>query len=144
MKTHVVKTTPNATLSEVVDLMDIYQVDSLPVVDDQSRLCGIIAEQDIAGVVLNHCAGTDREDIAGEEFSGAIAHKISRITVAEIMQGGVLAIGETEDANELARLILVNDYTRIPVTTSDEVVVGTLNRIDIIQSLLESQEGHGC
>src|SRR5260221_12958353 len=47
MKTHVVKTTPDAPLAEAVDLMDIYQVNSLPVVDTEGRLVGILSEEDI-------------------------------------------------------------------------------------------------
>ena len=38
MKTHVVKTSPEATLSQAVDLMDLYQVNCLPVVEEDGRL----------------------------------------------------------------------------------------------------------
>jgi len=138
MKTHVVKTTATATLSEAVDLMDIYQVDSLPVVDEQSRLCGMIAEEDVASLVANHFAITSTRT-AGVTITASEATAIAELAVAHVMQTGVLSTCEDEDISSLWRSIFANNYTRIPVLTSDGLVIGTLNRIDLVQSLFEKR-----
>lgn len=51
---------PSATREEVVDIVERYKVSSLPVVDDHSRLVGIIANEDVIEVM---------EDLADERIA---------------------------------------------------------------------------
>jgi len=71
MKTHVVKTTPDATLSEAVDLMDLYQVSGLPVVDGEGRLVGMLTEQDVIRAAMQDAAA--RAGRPGEDAAASLA-----------------------------------------------------------------------
>ena len=135
MKTHVVKTMPQATLAEAVDLMDLYQVNSMPVIDADGRLCGIVAEQDIfaAARLLIMNAAADGPSPGDEDLASSTAS----IPVAKVMRRPVLSVSEDSDVREAARLFLVNDFTRLPVLSADGDVVGTINRVDILQGAFE-------
>jgi CBS domain-containing protein len=129
MKTHVVKTTPEATLAEAVDLMDLYQVSGLPVVDGDGRLCGYLAERDVLRVMQ-----ADSE--VGASAIGLSAHMAER-TVESAMTVPCLFVSETSDVAQAARYLLDNDLKRLPVITDEGKVIGTLNRIDILQAIFE-------
>jgi CBS domain-containing protein len=139
MKTHVVKTTPEASLAEAVDLMDIYQVDSLPVVDSNGRLCGIIAEQDVAAVLRSACdAVADSGDAEwAAAFLSRSAASAAERPVVGAMTETVQSVDEDADVAGALRSFFVNDFTRLPVTDLDGAVIGTLNRIDILQAIFE-------
>lgn len=133
MKTHVVKTTPDAPISEAVDLMDLYQVGELPVVDEQGILCGMIAEADVLGSVIAGPA----------EGGGSITWNacVGATPVSERMSSPAVAVAESADLQEAAELLLQRGLKRLPVTRADGRVVGTLNRIDILQAIFEGNLG---
>jgi CBS domain-containing protein len=143
MKTHVVKTTPEATLSEAIDLMDLYQVNGLPVVDGEGRLCGMLTEQDVlrallsAGVVrsLQEGAETGVEFLCAAERSLAVA--VGGYRVRDWMTQPAISVSETEEVRLAARLMLARHLKRLPVITEEGKVVGVLNRMDVCQALFE-------
>ena len=138
MKTHVVKTSPDASLAEAVDLMDIYQVNSMPVVDVEGKLCGFLSEQDIVLAARDlwdagHSSGQIRNGTERTQLSETIA----KTPVANVMKLEVASIFEDDSIEDSLRTFFVNDYTRLPVLNLDGNVVGTLNRIDIMQAVFE-------
>ena len=138
MKTHVVKTTPDATLAEAVDLMDIYQVNSIPVVDAEGRLCGIISEHDILKTIYHIPPVTAQRSASAASFSiDLLSRQPVDIPVADIMVHAVVSVSEDAEIAAAACLFFVNDISRVPVISVDGRVVGTLNRIDICQALFE-------
>jgi len=138
MKTHVVKTTPEASLSEVVDLMDIYQVNSLPVVDSDGRLCGIIAEDDVVRATIAEARKSERP--CSDAESDSLVHfspEAANLVVGQVMQRSVVSVQENLALESAARSLIINDFTRLPVTTTNGEVIGTLNRIDVLQAVFE-------
>lgn len=134
MKTHVVKTTLEAALSEAVDLMDVYQVSGLPVVDSGGTLCGMITEHDILRALLPE----------GKEALQEVSTLITRIPtstgdarVSDWMTSPAVFVREDADVGEAALLLLRMGLKRLPVVSLDGQVVGTLNRIDVFQALFE-------
>lgn len=132
MKTHVVKTKPDATLSDAVDLMDLYQVTGLPVIDEAGRLCGMLTERDVVRAL--------EMDSRQPE---ALAHGKQRAPdaaswrVRDYMTQPAVSVTEDTDVREAAELLLARGLKRLPVTTADGQVVGVLNRIDVCQALFE-------
>ena len=129
MKTHVVKTSPTVLIREAIDQMDIYQVDSMPVTDEDGRLVGMISEREILAALMP----------ARQSLILVLSElDVSRVdkTVAECMTSA-LSIYENEDAKVAAATLLNSNMNRIPVVASDGIVVGTLNRIDVFQALLD-------
>lgn len=137
MKTHVVKVTPDASLSEAVDLMDLYQVSGLPVVDTEGCLCGMLTESDILKAVVLP-ASPDTHPIEKEEFSTILLNpEAGNWSVRQVMTQPAVSVKETEDVRQAAQKMLAHHLKRIPVITEQNIVIGTLNRIDIFQALFE-------
>ncbi len=141
MKTHVVKTQSSATLSQTVDLMDLYQVSELPVVDAEGVLCGMVSEADIFRFLLSstpdvQVADTDTsvtERGCGMAEAGWIANR----PISEVMTSPALSLSEDMNASEASRFLILHGLKRVPVLDSLGRVIGTLNRIDILQAILE-------
>ncbi len=119
MKTHVIKTTPEATLSEAADLLDLYQTTGLPVIDADDRLCGMLTEKDILRAVST--------------FQG----KAGAMRVQDWMTAPAVCLSENMEIALAARVMWSKGLKRLPVVTEAGKVVGVLNRIDILQALFE-------
>ena len=138
MKTHVVKTSPDASLAEVVDLMDIYQVNSVPVVDAEGTLCGLVSEQDIFLAARAFWDNSEPVVLSGIGSTRALqSTDIATTTVSRVMQPAVVYIAEDAEVEEIMRVFFINDFTRIPVVSPDGIVVGTVNRVDVLQAMFE-------
>ena len=136
MKTHVVKTTPDAPLSEAVDLMDLYQVSGLPVVDGEGRLCGMLTERDVLRAILSKVPA-ESPDLSEQEFCARLDAGVGNQPVGLYMTQPAVSIEETAEVRQAAMLMFRSGLKRLPVTTEENVVVGTLNRIDLFQALFE-------
>jgi CBS domain-containing protein len=122
MRSHVVTTTLGARVYDVVDLMDLYQVRCVPVLDSDKRLVGIVTERDIADLLLPQIAGS--EPISGDAG------------VTSVMASPVWSIDDGAELAEASRVMLAREVTRLPVTCGGRVV-GMISRIDICEAALE-------
>jgi len=120
MKTHVVKTTGEATLAEAADLLDLYQTTGIPVVDAAGVVQGMLTEIDIVRAVRT--------------LSGSVA---AAQPVRDWMTAPALCIGENEDVIAAAKFLDENSLKRLPVITDTGKMVGVLNRIDLLQAVFE-------
>jgi CBS domain-containing protein len=118
MKTHVVTVEPDARLAEAIDLMDVYQVRSLPVVTADGLLCGMLSECDVTNALQ-------------------IAAATARRPVREVMSAPAIAVREEDTARDACDILLSCGLNRVPVLRSDGKVVGVLNRVDVLQALFE-------
>ena len=119
MKTHVVKTTGEATLAQAADLLDLYQTTGLPVVDSDGKVQGMLTEFDIVRATL------DSGGEAGAE------------RVQDWMSSPAICISENEPLADVKRLLVVRGLKRIPVISEAGQLVGVLNRIDLLQAVFE-------
>jgi CBS domain-containing protein len=130
MKVHVIKAGMDATLGDAVDLMDLYQITVLPIVDEEDRPVGIVSESDIVSWLLGE---------AGAESANPVTAPLNRV---ERLQGRwtspVVAVDEGTDVWEAARVMVKHGFQRLPVT-GDGRLVGTVSRIDVCQALLEGE-----
>ena len=120
MKTHVQTTTPDATLAQAVDLMDLYQTPSLPVINEAKKLIGVISERDIVRASAEH--GTE---------------KAKDLPVAAYISKNYVAVNEHELVTSLLKTMYESRWERMPVVTEDYQVVGMLNCVDVLQALFE-------
>ena len=124
MKTHVVKTTGDATLSEAADLIDLYQTTGLPVVDADGGLQGMLTESDLVRAtrtVAGPLAGLQR--------------------VRDWMTTPAISISENAEIEEAFRILYDPGMKRLPVLSETGQVVGVLNRIDLLQAIFEGAVG---
>lgn len=138
MKTHVVKIAPDASLSEAIDLMDLYQATGLPVVDAEGRLCGVLSDGDIFRALkfrsLDSAAGTD--PVALQSALRSLA-SVGEQSVCQYMAQPAVSVVENTPILEAAHLLIRHNLKRLPVTSVEGQVVGMLNRIDVCQAIFE-------
>lgn len=133
MKTHVVTIRDDCSLADAIDRMDLYQVDELPVINSDGELCGSVNEADIASELATILSSQAAVVCPGT----TVVQDISRVKVRETMSHTVSAIHETvEVTQEMVHSMLISQR-RVPVVDSENKVVGSLNRVDIIQALFE-------
>jgi CBS domain-containing protein len=139
MKTHVIKTLPDATLHDAVDMMDLYQVSGLPVVDSGERLLGIVTEYDVIQALLPQFAEA-AESGAPDRHADfqTLVERVKKKTVEQVMSKPAVAIDEDADVLEAAQVMVTRRFKRLPVTHKGRLV-GIISRIDICQALLEGQ-----
>lgn len=130
MKVHVVRAAQDATIGDAVDMMDLYQVTLLPVVDDQDHLIGIVSESDIVKRILSGMI--ENPDYAAE------ASLERALPLNNFMTREVVAVDERDSVIMAATIMMDRDLKRLPVT-SDGRLVGTIARIDVCQALLEGE-----
>ena len=134
MKTHVVKITPDCTIGEAVDLMDLYRVNGLPVVDADGVLCGILTEHDVMQAVRSDGAPNNSD----QSPSSAVPRRhTDALLVRSFMSTPVQSVMEHDDALLAARLLLEGRAKHLPVVDRQGRVVGMLDRVDVLQSLFE-------
>jgi len=128
MKTYLVTTTPDASLREAADLMDLYQSSVLPVVDAEGVLVGVLTERDLVDAVAGR-------DLPLPDASRR--HELNRMLVQEIMNRSPVSVKEAGDLSDAATLLLSRDLKRLPVTDEAGRVTGLLTRVDVLQAMLE-------
>lgn len=136
MKTHVIKAEADATLCDVVDMMDLYQISGLPVVDGEDRLLGVVTEYDVIEALLKPYVG-EPPSASPEAFAALVAQLRGRV-VGEAMSRPAIAVDESDSVVDAAQLMLSRHVKRLPVTAGGRLV-GILSRIDICQAILEGQ-----
>lgn len=120
MKTHVQTTTPDATLAQAVDLMDLYQTPFLPAINEEKQCLGVISERDIVKVVANYGA-----------------ERAMNMRVSEVMTQMVACVLEHQDVTDVLTTMFNGKWKRMPVVNDAFEIIGMLNRVDVLQALFE-------
>lgn len=139
MKAHVVKTTPEATLRDAVDKMDLYQVSGLPVVNARDELVGVVSEYDVIQALLPEYVrlGEGAGSRPQEDLATLVA-RVREMPVGQAMSSPAVSVDENTDVLDAAAIMLERRFKRLPVT-SEGRLVGVISRIDICQAVLEGQ-----
>lgn len=134
MTTPVVTVTPEATFKVALERLLDTGVSSLPVVDADGRLVGIVTEADL--VSKEAYGGRRRRPIevladllAGGQTRWAV--KARALTVGQMMSRHVETAGPDEDVRAVARRMVEGRLKRVPVIDEDRVV-GILSRRDLL------------
>ena len=116
---------PSTDLFTAINQLLEYRLCAAPVVDEQGRLVGILAETDCLKAILTL---TYHE----EEKGG---------TVGDYMSTQVRSIASDADIIAAAKIFIETPHSRLPVL-SDGVIVGLLSRTDVLRAVEEfAQEG---
>ncbi len=136
MSRDVVTTSANATLTDAWHRMQEHRIKALPVVDEGSRLIGIVTLSDLFGYLGS----------APSIEQGAAGWQDRR--VSDVMTVRVRTAGPSTPMAELVREVAQTGRHHIPVTDATGRLVGILTQSDMIAALyrrlaLESGESHG-
>ena len=138
MHSQLVTVSPDDTLRDAVDRMDLYQVSGLPVVDRANQLIGVISEHDIIRELLPAPSENPDSDEYRESLQDieARVNQVREMKVSDAMSKTLVMVEETDDVLEAAALMLARKVKRLPVT-SEGRLTGIISRIDICQAFLE-------
>lgn len=112
----VISVSSGTLLADAVELLVESGVGSLPVVDDDGRLVGIISESDRLEVLKN--SSTLDENAR----------------VGEYMTCGVITVDQHANLNQIADLMMRVRIRRIPVVEGGQVV-GVVSRTNLVRAL---------
>ena len=137
MTKNVVSISPDATLSDMIQLMLDRRISGLPVVDKGGKLVGVITEGDCLRRVET---GTEVKRSFWQDFltgSETLANEYIRShgrKISEVMSRDPIFISPETDINEIIHILEKNQIKRVPVV-KDGAVVGILSRANLLQAL---------
>jgi len=141
--------TPGTPVREAAGLLRKNRIGGLPVVEDD-RVVGMVTESDILGLLETPGISEDlwlpspleiievpiREAINWARTRQALSH-IGDQPVRSVMSSPAITVGENEDIDAAAALMVKNRIARLPVVRNGRLV-GIVARRDIVRGLGES------
>jgi len=142
MSRKVITAVTNTPVRKIIDLFAANKVMSIPVVDKDNRVKGIITQKDIdlrfenidAPLSLNILGSIFYLDDL-EKFNEELKKKLGQFAV-DIMTSPALAITEDSSLDEVLKYMDKNNIYRIPVVDKDDNLVGMVTNTDIIRELI--------
>ena len=126
---------PTMTVRELIELFYQSGLSSVPVVNEEGRIMGIISERDIIEGALPGYF----EVLYGITDMNHLSQKLREIEHDRIefyMTPEVIKIEEDEDDLTAADLMIRKNVKSLPVVNKDGILVGMLRRIDLLKDLL--------
>ena len=127
MTTQVVSVRPEARVKEAIQLLDDHQITSMPVVDAEGRLVGVVSEAD----VLRDALMPDRRT---HEIPVEIEGRTKALTVNDVMTHLPMSVTADADLSLAASVLVDTSIKSLPVVEGDRVV-GMVSRRDVIAVL---------
>ncbi len=145
METFVTTVNLNTPAALITDVLLAAQFRSLPVLDDQHRLQGIISVGDLinAGVlplrrgVMRAAQAMDTATAKSVE-TPLVQARQNTLSAQDIMNRQVHTVYPRQPLREAARMMLETGVRRLPVVDNDTVLVGMLTRADLLQTVVTS------
>lgn len=148
MKADVITVSPEATLEEVIKVLENNRISGLPVVDSEKKVVGVITEKDIvdyAGslhVVPRIKTSSwisphiDVSDIATVKKGYEM---LASVKVKKVMSDRPVTVGKGTNITEVARLMKKKNVNRVPVVDGEGKLVGIIARADLVNYLAEKE-----
>ena len=144
MHVHLVTANEDMTLAELVSLLAKEMVRSVPVVDSEGKLSGIVSETDL--FLKERALPFSREAGKVPTLLGRIIdeHDLEhldtskRVPIKDIMCGKVLTLTPDSTLADAAMQMLHSGVTMMPVIEDDKLV-GVVRRVDILKAIFGDQ-----
>jgi CBS domain-containing protein len=115
--------TPQTSVRETARLMEEEDIGSLPVVEDGSRLVGIVTDRDVAVRVV--AGGLDPDST-----------RVGQVASAE-----VITLTPDHDLDEALELMAHAQVRRLPIVVRENELVGMLTQADVARTSKEKSTG---
>ena len=119
---------PGTSAQQAAQLMTDNGVASLPVLDDDGRVVGIVSESDLIRGRMPHDPRTHPRPDSSDEPDPA--HR-----VGDVMTDFVVCLGENADVADLAAVMLDNNVQAVPIVDG-ATLIGIVSRRDLVRTLL--------
>ncbi len=128
MKTDIISISKEIKISQALDIFASNDFHRLPVVDNNSRLIGLITE----GVIKAHTP-SKATSLSIHELN----YLLSKTSVESIMITDVITINPDCLLEEAAELMMKNDIGCLPVTIDNNKLVGIITQKDIFAAFVD-------
>jgi CBS domain-containing protein len=110
-------------------------ISGLPVVDTDGKVVGVISEKDIISQMGSKDARSFMEVVAHcLQNKGCVAITMREKSAEDIMTTPAITVSEDTTVTKIASILREKSINRVPVTNSDDRVVGIVSRMDIVGS----------
>jgi CBS domain-containing protein len=130
MTSPVVTVMPETALKEAAAILIRKKISTLPVVNDQQELVGIVSEADLMALETEP---DPRRHVIPQRYKTTSVPRV----VGEVMTRDVIAVPEDADVAMVARLMLEHRLKSVPVVIGNEVI-GIVARRDVLKALARS------
>jgi len=127
MSRHPLTVSPDTSVDAALKRMREEKVRRFPVVEDESKVVGIVSEKD-----LLYAAPSPATSLSIYELH----YLLSRITVEQVMTRNVITVEETDPLEEAARIMVDNKVGGLPVLREGKLV-GIITETDIFKTFME-------
>ncbi len=141
--------TPLTVVAAVIKITNAY---AFPVLDDDSKLSGIITDRDIFNLsVVNGStamsdlgSGEDEDEWTWEGLRNIMKlyYEVSEITlpkipVKEIMVQEPVTVFRKTTISEAARIMRTNDFGQLPIRDIDDQLIAMVDELDVVSCLMK-------
>jgi CBS domain-containing protein len=139
MTKSVVSVKATAGLADVVRDLLSRTFRSVPVVDDEKRVVGIMTNGDIVRrgnlavrlELLQALPASEQEDI----LAGLTA---SKLKVADVMTSELITVSADAHVRDAANLMMQHHLKRLPVVDADRHLTGIISRVDLLRTVADT------
>lgn len=141
MTRKVITATPETSLLQVCELIFKKNVHSLPIVDKDEKLVGIISKEDLltklyptyGEIIPDFSMGEDFEDLKGK------FEKLKNWNVEKIMNRRVIYTRPESNVMRALSRMIVRNVRQLPVLDDDERVMGMISKGDIFKGMFKQR-----
>jgi CBS domain-containing protein len=128
---------------EVASLMCLYRFHGLPVVDDEDRLIGIIAEKDVLHSLFPTIESLMEQGMANVDLDREMGRykEVLSLPVSELMTRNPIAVNPDMHILRAATIMVRNRFRRIPVADNG-LLVGMLSLGDVHKAIFHANVAH--
>jgi CBS domain-containing protein len=138
MRAEVQSVSENTSLRELSRAFRRYGVTTIPVVNDQSELVGVVTEAELLKVMLPNYAELQDElhYMQDFEYLEDRAQSVENTPVHDIMLMGAISVNENAPLMRVISLFLLKSASHLPVVR-DNRIVGVVTRTDIVELMFD-------
>lgn len=128
----------DATIKDLIYLLEQSELSGVPIVDDEGIVVGFISERDVIEAALPDYFEMLRTAFYIPDIN-QLSQRLEEIglePVSRYMIEDVVSVGEEEEDLHVADLIIRNHLHRVPVVDKDGMLTGIVRRIDLLGALL--------
>lgn len=130
MTDNVVFVKRDTSLLEIAETMASHEISGIPVVDEESKVIGVISEKDF---LSRMGAKSSMEFIARFlKSKGDIPVPILEQNAADLMTSPALTVNEDTTISEITNIFTAKNINRVPVINKEGRIVGIISRANIL------------
>jgi CBS domain-containing protein len=125
----------NDTIKTLLGTLSKNKIGSLPIVDENNQLVGIVSDGDILRY-LNPKTYAAYLMFYKEDIEEVVPEK-SKQAIKTIMKKHVVTINENDSLEDAMKILSQHHFKKLPVINENKQVVGIISRGDVIRNLTD-------